>query len=71
LAVTVATRRARFLISRTADTVSLTVMGRVVSTARSISFGVIMPRWAGVALGIAAILGIILLVFILVPKVGG
>lgn len=30
-----------------------------------------MPRWAGVALGIAAILGIILLVFILVPKVGG
>jgi hypothetical protein len=30
-----------------------------------------MPRWAGVALGIAAILGIILLVFILVGKVGG
>lgn len=28
-----------------------------------------MPRWAGAAVGIAAILGIILLVFILVGKV--
>jgi hypothetical protein len=30
-----------------------------------------MPRWAGVALGITCILAIILLVFILVPKIGG